>query len=134
MPENQNQAISEDHTTVKTILVVEDDRSMASFFVEAIKQETSHQALFAFDGHRALKMLHDLKPDLIVLDYSLPHMNGLELYDRIHAMKELEHTPALMISAHLPLEEAQKRKLTCLKKPVELAELLQTIEKLLTQK
>ena len=79
-------------------------------------------------------MLHDLKPDLIVLDYSLPHMNGLELYDHIHAMKELEHIPALLISAHPPLEEAKKRKLTCLKKPVELAELLQTIEKLLTQK
>ena len=133
MPEKQNRAPSEDHPTVKTILVVEDDRSMASFFVEAIKQETSHQALFAFDGHRALKMLHDLKPDLIVLDYGLPHMNGLELYDRIHTMKELEHIPALMISAHPPLEEAKKRKLTCMKKPVELAELLQTIEKLLTQ-
>jgi len=133
MSEHQNRATSEAHTTVKTILVVEDDRSIASFFVEAIKQETSHQALFAFDGHRALKMLHDLKPDLIVLDYGLPHMNGLELYDHIHAIKEFEHIPALLISARPPLEEAKKRKLLCLKKPVELAELLQTIEKLLTQ-
>ena len=133
MPEKQNRASSEDHPTVKTILVVEDDRSIASFFVEAIKQETSYQALFAFDGHRALKMLHDLKPDLIVLDYGLPHMNGLELYDRIHTMKELEHIPVLMISAQPPLEEAKKRKLMCLKKPIELAELLQAIEKLLTQ-
>ena len=78
-------------------------------------------------------MLHDLKPDLIVLDYGLPHMNGLELYDRIHTMKELEHIPALMISAQPQVEEAKKRKLMCLKKPIELAELLQAIEKLLTQ-
>lgn len=133
MSENQNPAPSEVHTTVKTILVVEDDRSIASFFVEAIKQETSHQALFAFDGQRALKMLHDLKPDLIVLDYSLPHMNGLELYDHIHAMEELKHIPALLISARPPFEEAKKRNLMCLKKPIALDELLQTIEKLLAQ-
>lgn len=133
MSENQNPAPSEVHTTVKTILVVEDDRSIASFFVEAIKQETPHQALFAFDGQRALKMLHDLKPDLIVLDYSLPHMNGLELYDHIHAMEELKHIPALLISARPPFEEAKKRNLMCLKKPIALDELLQTIEKLLAQ-
>ena len=133
MSDNQNRAISEAHTTVKTILVVEDDRSMATFFVEAIKQETSHQALFAFDGHQALKMLHDLKPNLLLLDYGLPRMNGLDLYDHIHAIKELEHIPALLISAHPPFEEAKERKLMCLKKPVDLAELLQAIEKLLTQ-
>lgn len=133
MSENQNRAPSEPPPTVKTILVVEDDRSIASFFVEAIKQETSHQALFAFDAYRALKMIHDLKPDLFLLDYGLPRMNGLELYDHIHAMKELEHIPALLISAHPPLEEAEKRKLMCLKKPVELAELLQAIEKLFMQ-
>lgn len=133
MSDHQNQATSEAQTTIKTILVVEDDRSMASFLVEAIKQETSHQALFAFDGHQALKMLQDLKPNLLLLDYGLPRMNGLDLYDHIHAIKELEHIPALLISARPLLEEAKKRKLMCLKKPVELAELLQAIEKLLTQ-
>ena len=48
MSENQNSAPSEDHTTVKTILVVEDDRSIASFFVEAIKQETSSSSSLRF--------------------------------------------------------------------------------------
>ena len=133
MTEHQNQATSEALAAVKTILVVEDDRSIASFIVEAIKQETSYQALFAFDGHHALKLLYDLKPDLVLLDYNLPRMNGLDLYDHIHAIKELEHIPALLISARPPLEEAKKRKLTCLKKPVALDELLQAIEKLLTQ-
>src|SRR5579859_2507224 len=112
MSENKNRVPSEAHTTVKTILVVEDDRSMASFFVEAIKQETSHQALFAFDGHHALKLLFDLKPDLLLLDYNLPRMNGLDLYDHIHSIKELAHIPALLISARPPLEEVKKRNLT----------------------
>ncbi len=116
------------HAKVKTILVVEDDRSIASFIVEAIKQETSYQAFFAFDGYQALKIIHNLKPDFLLLDYSLPSMNGLELYDHIHAMKELEHIPALLISADPPLEEAKKRNIMCLQKPIELADLLQAIE------
>jgi CheY-like chemotaxis protein len=132
MANEKDWTVLELHTSVKTILVVEDDRRIASFIVEAIKQETPHQALFAFDGYRALKIVRDLKPDFLLLDYGLPSINGLELYDHIHAIKELEHIPALLISADPPLEEAKKRNIMCLQKPVELSDLLQAIEKFLT--
>jgi len=132
MSHAQEQAASEANTAVKTILVVEDDKSIGIFFVEAIKQETPHQALLASDSFQALKIVQDLKPDLILLDYSLPRMNGLELYDKLHSMKELEHVPALLISATPPLQEVKKRKLPYMKKPVELDELLSNIKELLT--
>lgn len=132
MSHAQEQAASEANPAVKTILVVEDDKSIGIFFVEAIKQETPHQALLASDSFQALKIVQDLKPDLLLLDYSLPRMNGLELYDKLHAMKELEHVPALLISANPPLHEVKKRKIRCMKKPVELDELLAAITALLT--
>ena len=131
MSVDRNQASSEDPINVKTILVVEDDEDIGSFIVEALLQETPHQALLVTTGSKALETVKTIKPNLFVLDYLLPRMNGIDLYDQLHGTKELEHIPAIMMSANLPASEARKRKITCLKKPFELDELLQTIEKLI---
>jgi CheY-like chemotaxis protein len=84
------------------------------------------------DGFQALKTVRSLKPNLFLLDYQLPSMNGIKLYDRLHAIKELADIPAIVFSANPPLQKVRERKLACLKKPVELDELLHTIEELLT--
>ena len=131
MSNHRNQPSSQDPINVKTILVVEDDEDIGSFIVEALLQETSYQALLVTTGSKALETVKTIKPNLFVLDYLLPRMNGIDLYDRLHSSKDLEDIPAIMISANLPSGEARKRKITCLKKPFELDELLQTIEKLI---
>lgn len=116
---------------VKTILVVEDDADIGSFIVQAILQETSHYALLVTDGFQCLKAIHDLKPDLIIIDYQLPHMNGIELYDRLIDIENLKACSTIMVSARLPTQEIVKRKIVGMKKPFELLDLLNTIEKLL---
>lgn len=131
MSNHRNQPSSQDPINVKTILVVEDDEDIGSFIVEALLQETSYQALLVTTGSKALETVKTIKPNLFVLDYLLPRMNGIDLYDRLHATQELQDIPAVMISANIPTSEARKRKITCLKKPFELDELLQTIEKLI---
>src|SRR5438270_6391412 len=93
---------SDDETTVKTVLVVEDDTGIGSFLVQAISQETPHHAMLVTDGLQAIKAVSNIKPSLLILDYQLPHMNGIELYDRLHTTKGLEDIPAIMISARLP--------------------------------
>jgi CheY-like chemotaxis protein len=118
---------------IKTILVVEDDADVGEFFVLALKQETSYQSLLVPDGFEALKLVKTIKPDLFVLDYQLPSMNGIELYDHLHVMQGLEDVPALFMSANLPTGELKKRRVYYIKKPFELEELLQTIENLLTE-
>jgi len=117
--------------SVKTILVVEDDTDIGSFLVQAISQETHHQAMLVTDGFQALKAITNIKPNLFILDYQLPSMNGIELYDRIQETKDLETIPAILISARLPKQEIAKRKIVGMAKPLELDEFLQTIEKLL---
>lgn len=124
----QEQCSDTAHISVKTILVVEDDIDIGSFIVLAISRETKYFAYLATDGFQALKVTHDLKPDLLILDFQLPHMNGIELYDELQARKELAGIPTIMISAHLPTQEIAKRKITGVKKPFELHELLGTIE------
>lgn len=131
MPDAHQQPKGAGDTSVKTILVVEDDEDIGSFLVQAISQETTHHALLVSDGFQALKTIHELKPNLLIIDYQLPHMNGIELYDRLSTVKDLESPPAIMMSARLPTHEIAKRKIVAMKKPFELQELLNSIEKLL---
>ena len=74
-----------------------------------------------------------LMPDLLILDYNLPVMTGIELYDRIHARKEFEHIPVLIVSAYHKLckEVAQERNLPCLEKPFALDDFLKMVENLM---
>ncbi|TMD68819.1 MAG: response regulator [Chloroflexi bacterium] len=117
--------------TVKTVLIVEDDQDIGSFILHAILDETSHQAILVVDGHKAIETVENIVPNILVLDYHLPRMNGIELYDRLHARQELEHVPAILMSARLPKDEARKRKINCLEKPFELDQLLKTINDLI---
>lgn len=117
--------------TVKTVLVVEDDAGIGMFLVQAISQETPHQAMLVTDGFQASQTVSQIKPNLFILDYHLPRMNGIELYDRLHAITELENVPAIIISARLPKQEIEKRKIIGMNKPLELDDLLHTVENLL---
>lgn len=116
---------------IKTMLLVEDDINIGEVFVQVISQETPHIAILASDGIEALERVKSIKPNLFILDYQLPRMNGLELYDRLHAIEGLEQVPAIMMSARLPQQELKKRKIAGMNKPIDLDEFLQTIEKLL---
>ncbi|MBV9258861.1 MAG: response regulator [Ktedonobacteraceae bacterium] len=115
----------------KTILVIEDDDSIGTLLVEALSQETPYQALLVTDAFQALKAVDHVKPCLFITDYRLPHMDGIELYDRLRSTDDLADTPAIILSAYLPVEEIKKRHLISLSKPFELDELLNTVEKLL---
>jgi len=116
----------------KVILVVEDDRDIGEVLVEAITHESPYQAMLATDGLDALRMVAGIKPGLFVLDYHLPGMNGIELYDRLHAIETLADVPALMISARLPRQELEKRTIVAMNKPIDLDEFLQILDQLLT--
>ena len=118
--------------SVKTILVVEDDTDIGMFLVQAISQETHYQAMLVADGLQALNVVASIKPNLFILDYQLPSMNGIELYDQLQETQELQGTPAILISARLPRREIARRKIVGMTKPLELDDFLQTIERLLT--
>ena len=121
----------------KTILVVEDDDDLGDLIMQVLDLEgeygkTHYHAMLATDSMKALQMVQTAKPDLFLLDYYLPRMTGLELYDRLHATEGLEHIPAIFISANPPRQEIEKRHLVSMKKPFNLKDLLHTIENLLS--
>ena len=136
MAYTQQVALQEKQPPVKTILVVEDDDDLAELILEVIQQEgpqdkPPYKPVLATDSMQALEISRTLKPNLFLLDYYLPRMNGLELYDRLHTMEGLEETPAIFMSANPPRQEIEKRNLISVKKPFNLKDLLHTIEKVL---
>ncbi len=70
-------------------------------------------------------------PQLFLLDYCLPGMNGLELVERLRRMQGYEQTPILLMSAALPQGNIAKQHLRCLQKPFDLDKLLQLVGELL---
>jgi CheY-like chemotaxis protein len=131
MPHSKESGHGEEDTKAKMVLVVEDDVGIGNFLVQAILQETSHQAMLVTDGFQALKAVASIKPGLFILDYQLPRMNGIELYDQLHAMHGFEDIPAIIVSARLPKQEIEKRKIIPMSKPLELDDFLNTIDRLL---
>jgi DNA-binding response OmpR family regulator len=115
----------------KLILVVEDDEAIGTLLVQLLAQEACYQALLAVDGFEALNVVREVKPDLFILDYQLPAMNGIQLYDSLHAISRLENVPAILLSARLPQYEVEKRSLIGLGKPFDLDELLEMVNKAL---
>ena len=116
---------------MKTILTVEDDADIGALLATVISEETPYQLLLAIDGYRAMSLIGNIHPDLLLLDYGLPGMNGLELYDKLHGTRGLEKVPCIMISANLPKQEIEKRLIMGLSKPIELDELVDMITNIL---
>src|SRR5437660_663618 len=92
-------ALIQDPPRQTSILIVEDDPGIGFLLLTMLKQETPYDVLLVTDGDDALRLLATSKPDVAVLDYQLPGMNGLELADHIRVMNGLEQIPLLLISA-----------------------------------
>jgi len=126
----QEDPSTSDHTNAKIILIVDDNVLMREYLEQILSEETPYRPVLVSDGFEALRVISDMQPSLFILDYQMPGMNGIELYDRLHATKGLEEVPAIMVSARLPRQEIAKRSIVGMSKPLDLDELLETIEQL----
>ena len=110
-----------------TILIVEDDADIGEFLQQVIDDETPYQSAVVGDGHSALQRAQELRPCLFLLDYRLPGLNGLEVYDRLQQMDEMRGVPAIMMSATLPYEELRQRGIYPLRKPMDIGNVIRMI-------
>ncbi len=131
MPGKHDQRFENIQSPIKTILLVEDDTTIAELLVQMITQETHYQVFAVPDGPQALDLVKNIKPHLLILDYRLPTLHGIELYDRLHSTEGLEGIPTIMLSVHAPLREINQRQIMYMRKPFDIFKLLETIDKLL---
>ena len=112
------------------ILVVEDDvihREMVSRYLEL----AGYQVIAAGDGKQAVALSRSESPDLILMDLSLPRMDGWEATRRLKADAATARIPVIVLSAHaMNGDEDRARAAGCddfLTKPIDETVLFQTI-------
>jgi two-component system, cell cycle response regulator DivK len=104
---------------MKTILIVEDTDLNIDLLTQIL--EDDYSLLVAKDGAQGVRMAQENRPDLILMDISLPVMDGYEATRRIRTT--LESTPIIGLSAHaMQGDEIRAKEAGCndyLTKPVD---------------
>ena len=97
---------------MKRILVVEDVEFNRDLMVQLL--EDTYEVLTADNGGEGVERAEQDRPDLILMDLSLPGMDGWEATRRIKASPALKHIPIIAVSAHAMLgDEARARECGC---------------------
>lgn len=91
---------------MKTILVVEDELASAEVLSLILEQE-GYRTFCAANGQQGLARAYDVKPNLVVVDFMMPVMNGADLGAALRESDSMRHVKILMNSS-LP-EEAVRQ-------------------------
>ncbi|MDP6572310.1 MAG: response regulator [Rhodospirillales bacterium] len=118
------------------ILLVEDNEMNRDMLSRRLTRK-GYDVIVALDGASGLDMAASEDPDLILMDMSLPIMDGWEATRKIKASAETQAIPVIALTAHAMAEDRDKAlEAGCDDydtKPVELARLLEKMERLLDQ-
>ena len=118
------------------ILVVDDSDDQRVLLERLLKRE-GYSVLFAEDGQAALSQAKLHRPDLILMDLSMPDMDGWEAVGYLRKMHEFRTTPIIAVTAHVaPWEVKRAMDIGCsahIGKPYDTMVLLQEIARLLRE-
>lgn len=89
------------------ILLVEDDEMNWDMLSRRLQRQ-GHDVVLAFDGEQAVEMARSELPALILMDISLPVMDGWEATRRIKAYPETQAIPIIALTAHALPEDREK--------------------------
>ncbi|MGA7160952.1 MAG: response regulator [Bacteroidota bacterium] len=116
------------------ILVVEDNEINRDMMVRRL-QRRGYITVTAVDGQQGVKMAHSEKPDIILMDMSLPILDGWEATRQIKNDQSLKHIPVVGLTAHAMVGDKEKAlHAGCddyATKPVEFEKLVEVIHRLL---
>ena len=82
------------------ILIVEDEKDIRDLIIYALEAK-GYETISTDDGEKALKMLKENKPDLVILDWMLPSVSGLEICRNIRRDKNIKNIPIIMLTAKI---------------------------------
>jgi CheY-like chemotaxis protein len=91
---------------MKRILVVEDQELNMDLLVQLL--EDDYEVLTATDGQAGIELAERERPDLILMDLSLPVIDGWEATCRLKANQHLNQIPIIALTAHTMLGDAER--------------------------
>ncbi|MFA5007703.1 MAG: response regulator [Candidatus Omnitrophota bacterium] len=119
----------------KTILLVDDEKDFVELTSVMLEVRGGYKVVTAYDGKEAVKKANKFKPDLILMDISMPRMDGIEALKILKAHPKTLPIPVIMLTAHgedfLREKACQLYDEDYITKPVEAAELMARIAKVL---
>jgi two-component system cell cycle response regulator len=121
-------------TTDARILVVDDDPALVHLLRGSLEDE-GYRVCVGYDGQMAVQLARQQLPDLIVLDVTMPMLNGLKVFQYLRELPETRRIPVIFLSGELskdvyPIIEASPR-VAHVKKPMDLEQLQSLIRQFL---
>jgi len=117
-------------------VLVADDEAHILHVVSMKLRNAGYEVLTAVDGEEALELCASEKPDLLITDYQMPVMTGLELCRQLRASETIGNVPTIMLTARgFDIDPGQMKEAgiaTVLAKPFSPRELLGKVDELLT--
>ncbi len=86
--------------TKKTILIVEDSISMRHTIKSSLRTQGFEKLIEANDGQIALTTMQKGKVDIVISDWSMPNMSGLELFNALKADENLKSIPFIILTGN----------------------------------
>lgn len=87
------------------VLVVDDDPEIVELFVDVLERDGRFEVKTASTGYDAGIITQEFQPDLVILDYMLPDINGNVVCKTIRQKPEFEHTKIIIVSGVVNQEE-----------------------------
>jgi CheY-like chemotaxis protein len=116
------------------ILIVEDNEMNRDVLSKRLRRR-GYQVSLAIDGPQGLQIARATMPDLILMDMSLPEMDGWEVTHRLKSESSTRHIPIIALTAHVMVNDRERSFAAGCDdydiKPVEFLRLLGKIESLL---
>ena len=82
----------------KKILIIDDEPDIIKV-VKFRLIKTGYEVMTAADGREGLELVRVLKPDLVLLDYRMPFLNGDEVCKEIKKDESIKHIPVILMTA-----------------------------------
>jgi len=90
----------------KRILIIEDVDDNRELLVQFLENE--YEIFEAKDGQQGLNMAEKIQPDLILLDLSLPILNGWQVSEALKGDERMRHIPIIAITAHAMVGDEER--------------------------
>jgi len=117
----------------KKIMVIDDEESFALMLKMRIEASGDYEAVVSPDAKDIIKHIHDIRPDVILLDLLMPGIGGLDICDMLNHDPIGRVTPVIVVSGvDKPTDKIKAFKLGIsdyLVKPVDDVKLMKSIEK-----
>src|SRR3569623_2095627 len=80
------------------VLIAEDEPALVTLLTYNLERE-GFRVMVAHDGEEALLIASEEKPDVIILDWMMPQLSGIEVCRRLRQRQETRNVPILMLTA-----------------------------------